>query len=93
MPRLFAVTRSRGPAWRAERPMEEQDEWQSHAVFMTGLAQPAGNRGSGLQRDLVLAGASARQHGEPEPSSRHGPGPGVPSSLPTEIVTVDPRGA
>src|SRR5882762_5055723 len=37
MPRLFAVTRSRGPAWRAERPMEEQDEWQSHAVFMTGL--------------------------------------------------------
>ena len=37
MPRLFAVTRSRGPAWNAERPMEEQDEWHSHAVFMTAL--------------------------------------------------------
>jgi uncharacterized protein YciI len=37
MPRLFAVTRSRGPAWNAERAMEEQDEWRSHAVFMTGL--------------------------------------------------------
>jgi len=37
MPRLFAVTRSRGSAWNAERPMEEQDEWHSHAVFMTAL--------------------------------------------------------
>lgn len=37
MPRLFAVTRSRGPGWNAERPMEEQDEWHSHAVFMTAL--------------------------------------------------------
>jgi uncharacterized protein YciI len=37
MPRLFAVTRSRGPAWIAERPMEEQDEWPSHAVFLNGL--------------------------------------------------------
>lgn len=37
MPRLFAVTRSRGPAWKAERPMEEQEEWPSHAVFMNAL--------------------------------------------------------
>ena len=37
MPRLFAVIRSRGPAWQAGRPMEEQDEWPSHAVFMTAL--------------------------------------------------------
>jgi uncharacterized protein YciI len=37
MPRLFAVTRSRGPAWKAERPMEEQDDWSSHAVFMNAL--------------------------------------------------------
>jgi uncharacterized protein YciI len=37
MSRLFAVTRSRGPAWQAERPLEEQDEWRSHAVFMTAL--------------------------------------------------------
>lgn len=37
MSRLFAVTRSRGPAWNAERPMEEQAEWRAHAVFMNGL--------------------------------------------------------
>ena len=37
MPRLFALTRSRGPAWNAERPMEEQAEWHSHAVFMNAL--------------------------------------------------------
>jgi uncharacterized protein YciI len=37
MSRLFAVTRSRGPAWQAERPMEEQEEWRAHAVFMNAL--------------------------------------------------------
>jgi len=37
MARLFAVTRSRGPAWNAERPMEEQDGWREHAVFMNAL--------------------------------------------------------
>ena len=37
MPRLFAVTRSRGSAWNAERPMDEQDEWHAHAVFMNAL--------------------------------------------------------
>jgi hypothetical protein len=37
MPRLFAVTRSRGPAWNAERAMEEQGEWHTRAVFMTAL--------------------------------------------------------
>jgi len=37
MPRLFAVIRSRGPAWIAARPMEEQDEWPAHAAFMNGL--------------------------------------------------------
>jgi hypothetical protein len=37
MPRLFAVTRTRGPAWKAERPLEEQAEWSSHADFMNAL--------------------------------------------------------
>ena len=37
MSRFFAVTRSRGPAWNAERPLEEQEEWPAHAVFMNGL--------------------------------------------------------
>ena len=37
MARLFAVTRTRGPAWKAERPLDEQDEWGAHAVFMNAL--------------------------------------------------------
>jgi hypothetical protein len=37
MSRLFAVTRTRGPAWNAGCPMEEQEEWPAHAVFMNGL--------------------------------------------------------
>lgn len=37
MPRLFAVVRTRGSAWIAERRMEEQAEWADHAVFMNGL--------------------------------------------------------
>lgn len=37
MRRLFAVTRSRGPAWKAERSAEEQHDWPSHAVFMNAL--------------------------------------------------------
>lgn len=37
MPRLLAVTRSRGPAWNAARPLEEQDDWGAHAAFMNAL--------------------------------------------------------
>jgi len=34
---LFAVIRSRGPAWDHSRPMEGQPEWRAHAAFMNGL--------------------------------------------------------
>jgi uncharacterized protein YciI len=37
MKRLFAVIRSRGPAWEPSRPLEGQPDWQGHAVFMNGL--------------------------------------------------------
>ena len=37
MKRLFAVVRSRGPAWDAARRLEEQAEWTAHAAFMNGL--------------------------------------------------------
>jgi hypothetical protein len=37
MPRLFAVIRSRGPAWNAARSLEEQDAWPAHADFMNAL--------------------------------------------------------
>ncbi len=37
MERLFAVIRTRGAGWNNSRPMEEQEEWQSHAAFMNAL--------------------------------------------------------
>lgn len=37
MPRLFAVTRTRGPRWNQEVPLEKQEEWCGHADFMNGL--------------------------------------------------------
>jgi hypothetical protein len=37
MGQLFAVIRSRGPAWNASRPLEGQKDWESHASFMNAL--------------------------------------------------------
>jgi len=37
MPRLFAVMRSRGPAWNHSLPLEQQADWPSHAAFMNAL--------------------------------------------------------
>jgi hypothetical protein len=34
---LFAVTRTRGPRWNPEVPLEEQEDWRGHADFMNGL--------------------------------------------------------
>jgi uncharacterized protein YciI len=39
MTQLFAVIRSRGPAWRDDRAMEDQGEWAAHAAFMNGLVK------------------------------------------------------
>jgi uncharacterized protein YciI len=39
MPQLFAVIRTRGPAWQPARPLEGQAEWAAHAAFMNGLAR------------------------------------------------------
>jgi uncharacterized protein YciI len=36
---LFAVIRTRGPAWQDARPLEEQADWEGHAVFMNALAR------------------------------------------------------
>jgi uncharacterized protein YciI len=36
---LFAVTRSRGPAWQDSRPLESQANWTGHAAFMNALAK------------------------------------------------------
>ena len=36
-PRLFAVIRTRGPAWQHARPLEDQEGWRAHADFMNAL--------------------------------------------------------
>jgi hypothetical protein len=37
MQRVFAVLRSRGPAWDDSRPLEGQTGWAEHAAFMDAL--------------------------------------------------------
>lgn len=37
--RLFAVLRTRGPAWQEGAPLERQAEWGAHAAFMNALAK------------------------------------------------------
>lgn len=39
MERLFAVLRSRGPAWDDSKPLEGQVDWPAHAAFMDALFQ------------------------------------------------------
>jgi uncharacterized protein YciI len=34
---LFAVVRSRCPAWKTGFPLEQQDNWDAHAAFMDAL--------------------------------------------------------
>jgi uncharacterized protein YciI len=70
MLQLFAVTLSRGPAWNAARPMEEQDEWRAHAVFMNALHREGfillGGPLEGTPDVLLIA----RAHDEDEIRSR-----------------------
>jgi uncharacterized protein YciI/ketosteroid isomerase-like protein len=37
MKQVFAVVRSRGPAWEDTKPLEAQAEWAAHAAFMDAL--------------------------------------------------------
>jgi len=37
MATLFAVIRSRGPVWNDSLPLEGQQDWDAHAVFMNRL--------------------------------------------------------
>jgi uncharacterized protein YciI len=36
---IFAVLRTRGPAWNDAAPMEEQVDWRAHADFMNELVR------------------------------------------------------
>jgi len=33
MKQLFVVTRTRGRAWDASKPMNQQEQWTEHAAF------------------------------------------------------------
>jgi uncharacterized protein YciI len=35
---LFAVIRTRGPSWDADKPLRSQLQWDEHARFMNALA-------------------------------------------------------
>ncbi|HTQ95364.1 MAG TPA: hypothetical protein VMH89_01085, partial [Candidatus Acidoferrum sp.] len=37
MPQIFAVTRTRGPAFDVSLPLEEQADWRAHAAYMNAL--------------------------------------------------------
>jgi hypothetical protein len=37
MKRVFAVIRSRGPAWDDSKSLEDQADWDGHSTFMDGL--------------------------------------------------------
>jgi len=37
MPRIFAVTRSRGSSWNDSLSLEHQEDWPAHADFMNAL--------------------------------------------------------
>lgn len=37
MHRLYAVIRTRGPAWQDSLTLERQPEWEAHADFMNSL--------------------------------------------------------
>ena len=37
MRKLFAVTRTRGPAWNHALLLEQQEDWHAHAKFMNAL--------------------------------------------------------
>jgi hypothetical protein len=37
MPTFLLLLRRDGPEWNRERPMEEQSDWDAHAMFMDNL--------------------------------------------------------
>jgi len=61
MERLFAVIRTRGPRWKASRPLEMQAGWQPHADFMDRLAAEGfvvlGGPLAGTRNVLLIVGA------------------------------------
>ena len=62
----FAVTRERGPAWDAGRPMRDQPGWDEHAAFMDALAEEGfvvlgGPLGDGEREFLHIVAAESEE--------------------------------
>ena len=59
MTTLFAVTRTRGPAWDPTKTMRSQAQWTEHAAFMNQLAADGfvllgGPIGDAVELDFLL---------------------------------------
>jgi uncharacterized protein len=85
----FAVTRCRGPAWDAARPMRAQAAWAQHATFMDGLV----DEGFILLGGPLAAGATVllvvEASDESEIRARFNADPWTPLGL-LEIVSIQP---
>ena len=68
--RLFAVLRSRGPAWDHSQPLEGQREWTAHARFMTALHDEGFARLVGLLEGTPDALVIVRASSEAEIEAR-----------------------
>jgi len=70
MAQIFAVTRSRGPAWNDSLTLEQQEGWRAHAEFMNNLHKEGfvllGGPLEGTRDVLLIVSAN----GEPEIRSR-----------------------
>jgi hypothetical protein len=63
---VFAVTRSRGPAWEHALPLEGQREWDAHAQFMDALEAAGvvvlGGPLEGTSEVLLIMRAASEEH-------------------------------
>ena len=64
--KYFAVTRERGPAWKASESMRGQSKWREHAAFMNSLADEGsvilgGPLGEGERRFLLVMSADSEK--------------------------------
>jgi uncharacterized protein YciI len=79
--RLFAVWRTRGPAWDESQPLEGQRHWTEHAAFMDALVEEGfvalGGPLEGTRDALLVVRASD----EAEIVERLAPDPWTPDGL------------
>ena len=69
MLQLFAVTRAFGPAWNPSLPLEQQQDWRTHADFMSALEAEGflllGGPLVGTSEVLLIIRASEKKQSRP----------------------------